>query len=136
MPHLPALYFRFTLRSTLFLSSLVLATKEAETKPNIVVFLADDLGWGDTSPYGNTEIKTPNLAKLAAQGVNFNQCYSACGVSSPWKEETNLAGTMPDKAKEMQAALFKLWNEIETEGPNEWWLKDSESKSKSGGPNY
>ncbi|MBL9189661.1 MAG: sulfatase-like hydrolase/transferase [Opitutaceae bacterium] len=52
-------------------------------RPNIVVFLADDLGWGDTSPYGNTVIKTPNLAKLAAQGVKFTQCYSAAGVCSP-----------------------------------------------------
>lgn len=53
------------------------------SKPNIVVILADDLGWGDTSPYGNTEIKTPNLERLAAQGVTFTQFYSACGVCSP-----------------------------------------------------
>jgi arylsulfatase A-like enzyme len=53
------------------------------SKPNIVVVLADDLGWGDTSPYGNTVVKTPNLEKLAAQGVKFNQCYAPCGVCSP-----------------------------------------------------
>lgn len=56
----------------------------AETKrPNIVVFLADDMGWGDSATYGHPLIKTPNLDKLASQGVRFTQCYSACGVCSP-----------------------------------------------------
>lgn len=53
------------------------------SKPNIVVFLADDMGWGDSATYGNELIKTPNLDKLASQGVKFTQCYSACGVCSP-----------------------------------------------------
>ena len=47
------------------------------TKPNIVVFLADDMGWGDSATYGNKLIRTPNLDDLAAQGVKFTQCYSA-----------------------------------------------------------
>lgn len=57
-----------------------------ETKlaqPNIVVFLADDMGWGDSATYGHELIQTPNLDKLASQGVKFTQCYSACGVCSP-----------------------------------------------------
>ena len=53
------------------------------SKPNIVVFLADDMGWGDSATYGHPLIKTPNLDKLASQGVKFTQCYSACGVCSP-----------------------------------------------------
>lgn len=52
-------------------------------KPNIVVFLADDMGWGDSATYGHKLIKTPNLDKLASQGVKLTQCYSACGVCSP-----------------------------------------------------
>lgn len=52
-------------------------------KPNIVVFLADDMGWGDSATYGHKLIKTPHLDQLAAQGVKFTQCYSACGVCSP-----------------------------------------------------
>ena len=52
-------------------------------KPNIVVFLADDMGWGDSGTFGHELIQTPNLDKLAAQGVKFTQCYSACGVCSP-----------------------------------------------------
>lgn len=52
-------------------------------RPNIVIVLADDMGWGDTATFGNPLIKTPNLDKLATQGVKLTQCYSACGVCSP-----------------------------------------------------
>lgn len=51
--------------------------------PNIVVIVADDMGWGDSSTYGHKIIKTPNLDKLAKQGVKFTQGYSAAGVCSP-----------------------------------------------------
>jgi len=53
------------------------------SKPNVVVFLVDDMGWGDSATYGHKLIQTPNLDKLASQGVKFTQCYSACGVCSP-----------------------------------------------------
>lgn len=72
--------------SCLVVSSLVVVIPRAEAeprKPNIVVFLADDMGWGDSATYGHPLIKTPNLDKLASQGVKFTQCYSACGVCSP-----------------------------------------------------
>ena len=52
-------------------------------KPNIVVFLVDDMGWGDLACYGNKIIKSPHLDKFATEGVRFTQCYSACGVCSP-----------------------------------------------------
>ncbi len=55
---------------------------EKET-PNFVIFVADDMGWGDSGTYGHPLIQTPNLDKLASQGVKFTQCYSACGVCSP-----------------------------------------------------
>lgn len=51
--------------------------------PNFVIFVADDMGWGDSATYGHPLIKTPNLDKLASQGVKLTQCYSACGVCSP-----------------------------------------------------
>jgi len=59
---------------------------ESETSlppPNVVVFLADDLGWGDLGCYGHPAIKTPSLDRFAHQGVRFTQCYAACGVCSP-----------------------------------------------------
>src|SRR5687768_2594993 len=44
-------------------------------KPNILFILADDLGWGDLSCYGNPFLKTPNLDRLAAQGTLFTHFY-------------------------------------------------------------
>ena len=52
-------------------------------KPNIVVILADDMGWGDSETFGNDLIKTPNMNRLAEGGVKLTQCYSAAGVCSP-----------------------------------------------------
>jgi arylsulfatase A len=52
-------------------------------RPNILVFLADDLGWGDLGCYGHPTIRTPHLDRFARQGVRLTQCYAACGVCSP-----------------------------------------------------
>ena len=54
----------------------------SQERPNIVVFLADDMGWGDSGTYGHPLIQTPNMDKLAAEGMKFTQCYSASGVCS------------------------------------------------------
>src|SRR4051812_32157939 len=52
-------------------------------KPNVLFILADDLGWGDLSCYGHRTLKTPNLDKLAKQGVLFTQFYVDGSVCSP-----------------------------------------------------
>ena len=52
-------------------------------RPNLLVILADDLGWADLSCYGAPSIKTPNLDKLAASGVRFTDSYAASSVCSP-----------------------------------------------------
>lgn len=52
-------------------------------KPNILFILADDLGWGDLSCYGNRFLRTPNLDRLAAEGTLFTQFYTAGSVCSP-----------------------------------------------------
>ena len=72
-------------RHTLFLAltAIPILFAPAAPSPNFVVFLADDMGWGDSATYGHPLIKTPNLDKLAAEGVKFTQCYSASGVCSP-----------------------------------------------------
>ncbi|MDR2915873.1 MAG: sulfatase-like hydrolase/transferase [Tannerella sp.] len=51
--------------------------------PNIIFILADDMGYGDLACYGNKQIKTPNIDKLAETGTRFTQCYAGSGVSSP-----------------------------------------------------
>ncbi len=54
-----------------------------ESPPNIVFILADDLGWGELGCYGNSFNETPNLDKLASQGIRFTQAYAAAPVCSP-----------------------------------------------------
>src|SRR5438105_4604179 len=51
--------------------------------PNFVVILADDLGWGDTGPYGNTIIKTPTLDRMAAEGMKLNSFYVPSPICAP-----------------------------------------------------
>lgn len=52
-------------------------------KPNVVFILADDLGWGDLSCYGQAKFETPNIDALAQRGMLFTQCYSGTTVSAP-----------------------------------------------------
>lgn len=64
------------------------SSKETKTitqteKPNIIYILADDLGYGDLSVYGQTKFKTPNIDKLASQGMLFTQHYSGSTVCAP-----------------------------------------------------
>lgn len=51
--------------------------------PNIIMIYADDLGYGDLGCYGNPTIRTPNLDRLAAEGMRFTQFYSAAPLCSP-----------------------------------------------------
>jgi arylsulfatase A len=55
----------------------------ARGKPNVILILADDLGWGDLGSYGQTKIKTPHLDRLAAEGMRFTQFYSGSPVCAP-----------------------------------------------------
>ncbi|TWT84113.1 Arylsulfatase [Planctomycetes bacterium CA13] len=66
----------------------------ANDQTNFIVFLADDLGWGDLACYGNPEIQTPNLDLFAGEGVRFTQAYAACGVCSPSRSSI-LTGRTP-----------------------------------------
>jgi arylsulfatase A-like enzyme len=52
-------------------------------RPNVIFILADDLGWGDLSCYGRPDYRTPNLDRLASQGVRFTDAYSASAVCTP-----------------------------------------------------
>ena len=77
---------RFLLTATLLLmgSSQARAQEPSEqAPPNIVFILADDLGWADLGSYGNAYIETPNLDRLAAEGVRFTDAYAASPVCSP-----------------------------------------------------
>ncbi|MDA1040682.1 MAG: sulfatase-like hydrolase/transferase [Planctomycetota bacterium] len=68
--------------------------KAAATRPNIVLFLADDLGYGELGCYGNTAAITPNLDRFAAQGLKLTDCHSASSVCSPSRSSL-LTGRTP-----------------------------------------
>ncbi len=70
----------------LFCSLLTLATATAAKKPNVVIFLADDQGWGDLSIHGNTNLSTPNIDSLAADGALFDRFF-VCSVCAPTRAE-------------------------------------------------
>jgi len=52
-------------------------------KPNIIFILADDLGYGDVGCYGQKDIKTPHIDRMAAEGILFTDCYSGATVCAP-----------------------------------------------------
>lgn len=74
--------------SLIALPCLLLAAtaSAAETRPNIVVILADDQGWGDLSAAGNTNLSTPNIDSLARDGASFDRFF-VCPVCSPTRAE-------------------------------------------------
>lgn len=66
----------------------------AESKPNIILLLADDLGYGDLSCFGSPAVKTPNLDRLAEQGTKFTRFYAGSAVCSPTRASV-LTGRYP-----------------------------------------
>ena len=91
-----------------FACSLSAQTQDKAKLPNIVLIMADDLGWKDLHCYGNENVDTPNLDRLAKQGLRFTDAYSAAPVCTPTRAAlmtgeaparlniTNHAGGHPD----------------------------------------
>ncbi|YCM43697.1 arylsulfatase [Verrucomicrobiaceae bacterium 227] len=69
--------------SSVFLASLLSLLPLSAKQPNIIYILADDLGYGDLGSYGQKIIKTPNLDRMAAEGIRFTQHYSGSTVCAP-----------------------------------------------------
>ena len=63
--------------------SLAVAAEEAGRPPNVIYFLADDLGYAELGCYGQEWIKTPNVDRIAAEGIRFTQHYSGNAVCAP-----------------------------------------------------
>lgn len=70
----------------LTLLAIATETAEAADRPNVVVFLSDDQGWGDLSSSGNGDLSTPHVDSLAAEGASFDRFY-VCPVCSPTRAE-------------------------------------------------
>ena len=71
------------LTALIVLPLLLPGTGLAESRPNIILIMADDLGYGDLSCYGNQEFSTPNLDRLASEGMRFTDFHSSGPVCSP-----------------------------------------------------
>ncbi|MDF1751391.1 MAG: sulfatase-like hydrolase/transferase [Verrucomicrobiales bacterium] len=69
----------------------------AGTAPNILFIMVDDLGYGDLSCYGATDLKTPHIDALFNEGMRFDQFYANCPVCSPTRASF-LTGLYPDNA--------------------------------------
>jgi len=71
------------------------AAEQAGGRPNVLVILVDDLGYGDLSSYGATDLKSPNIDRLIASGMRFDRFYANCPVCSPTRASL-LSGRFPD----------------------------------------
>ena len=71
-----------------------LTANKTNKKLNFVFFLIDDLGWTDVGCYGSSFYETPNIDKLASEGMRFTEAYAACPVCSPTRASI-LAGKYP-----------------------------------------
>lgn len=67
---------------------------QVQTRPNIIFIFADDWGFGDLGAYGNTEVVTPNIDKMASEGTLFTQFHVTSGVCSPSRSSV-LTGHFP-----------------------------------------
>lgn len=77
-----------------FLLWLPVSSAQATRLPNIVIIFADDLGYGDLSCYGHPSIPTPNLDRMAAEGMRFTDFYAAASVCTPSRAAL-LTGRLP-----------------------------------------
>ena len=73
------------------------ATAQIGPKPNIIVIMVDDLGWGDLSVNGGKDVRTPHIDRLFSEGVTFKNFYSNSTVCSPTRASL-LTGCYPDMA--------------------------------------
>src|SRR4051812_21773319 len=73
----------FVLFTTAMLLSIATIAPAEERKPNIIIFLSDDVGWGEYGFQGNKQIPTPNIDSIAKNGVRFPQGYVAATYCSP-----------------------------------------------------
>lgn len=97
----------------------MMSTTSAADKPNVLLIMADDLGWRDTSCYGSTFYRTPNIDRLAASGMRFTNGYSAHPACSPTRSSV-LTGQYPMRTGFTSAAGHvrkKMEQEERTTGP-------------------
>jgi N-acetylgalactosamine-6-sulfatase len=89
----------------ILLSAAIVTSALANSRlPNIVLILADDLGYGDLGCYGCTDIRTPTIDRLANQGVRFTQFYANAPECSPTRTAL-MTGQYPQRAGGLECAI-------------------------------
>ena len=112
----------------------------AADKPNIVIILADDLGYGDVSCYGATKIKTPHIDQLARDGMKFTDAHTAASVCSPsryglmtgrspWRLHKKGNGYSLERGRMTMASLLKA-NGYRSAAIGKWHLGYSKDWNK------
>jgi arylsulfatase A-like enzyme len=66
-----------------FLAGFCLSPSTFSAQPNFIMVFIDDMGWGDFSCFGNRDAKTPNVDRMAAEGIRFSQFYVNSPICSP-----------------------------------------------------
>jgi arylsulfatase A-like enzyme len=88
----------------LFCTFLGLAGQAKASRPNIILILADDLGWGDIDLDGQSYFETPNLRRLAKEGLRFTDGYAA----SPFYAPTRASIMVGKRRKQIVKKLFTI----------------------------
>jgi arylsulfatase A-like enzyme len=107
------------LLSVLFVGCSVLFAKTTE-QPNVIMVLVDDMGWGDVGYNGHPHIKTPNIDKMAANGLRMDRFYSTCATCSPSRASI-LTGR-----HNLRLGLTGYMETPSDQNPGSWHLLESE----------
>ncbi|MHC4462951.1 MAG: sulfatase-like hydrolase/transferase [Planctomycetota bacterium] len=112
------------------------ADTKSEERPNIVFIIVDDMGWADLGCYGGKHIKTPNINRMAKEGVRFTDAYSGCTVCAPARSvlmtglhmgHTSVRGNtggIPLRDEDVTVAEVLKRNGYATGGFGKWGLGD------------
>ena len=96
---------------------------QSQQQPNIVIIVADDLGYGDLSCYGATSIRTPGMDRIANEGLRFTQGYCTAATSTPSRYSllTGLYPWTPEELKRIETTREEVLIE---------WLKKDKAGQK------
>jgi len=89
----------------LVLLTTTLALAQTNDKPNIIYINVDDLGYGDLGVYGATKVHTPNIDKLASQGIRFTDAHTVSAVCTPSRYAV-ITGEYPCRSNNLSSAIF------------------------------
>ncbi|MSU76863.1 MAG: hypothetical protein EXS16_02085 [Gemmataceae bacterium] len=124
----------FRLFLIIVLAGCFFASAHGQTprKPNLIFVLVDDMGYADLGCMGGKDAKTPNIDRLATEGVTFSQFYSNAPVCTPTRydfdlpndveQRRNLAYRQPETVLRLRR-LLETWEAEMDKSEREYWIK-------------